>query len=65
MIPALEGCKTPQLMCSGCNCLQGYGTEGIDRLVTLGSPHQAPPKVWAQPVAFLSMCMHEALAEAA
>ena len=25
--------------------LQGFGTEQIDRLVTLGSPHQAPPKV--------------------
>ena len=24
---------------------QGYGTDGIDRMVTLGSPHQAPPKV--------------------
>ncbi|CAL8463623.1 g3157 [Coccomyxa elongata] len=24
--------------------LLGYGTRGIDRLVTLGSPHQAPPK---------------------
>ncbi len=24
---------------------QGYGTQGIDRLVTLGSPHLAPPKV--------------------
>ena len=25
--------------------LQGFGTEQVDRLVTLGSPHQAPPKV--------------------
>ena len=25
--------------------LLGFGTEGIDRLVTLGSPHQPPPKV--------------------
>lgn len=24
---------------------QGYGTGQIDRLVTLGSPHKAPPKV--------------------
>lgn len=24
---------------------QGFGVEQIDRLVTLGSPHQAPPKV--------------------
>lgn len=29
----------------GCGSgVQGYGTEQIDRLVTLGSPHQAPPK---------------------
>ena len=25
--------------------LLGWGTENIDRLVTLGSPHQPPPKV--------------------
>ena len=25
--------------------LLGFGTAGIDRLVTLGSPHQPPPKV--------------------
>ena len=29
--------------------LLGFGTAGIDRLVTLGSPHQPPPKVQNSP----------------
>ena len=29
--------------------LLGFGTKGIDRLVTLGSPHQPPPKVLMAP----------------
>ena len=35
--------------------MQGYGTEQIDRLVTLGSPHQAPPKASFATTATISL----------
>ena len=43
-------CCEPDLSMSLCSKVesasvaQGFGTDQIDRLVTLGSPHQAPPK---------------------
>ena len=40
-------------------CWQGYGTDGIDRMVTLGSPHKAPPKasIPALPCLLLAACL--------
>ena len=35
--------------------LLGFGTSGIDRLVTLGSPHQPPPQVGPGPEAALDV----------
>ena len=38
--------RSPLLLIPGpVGTLQGFGTDGIDRLVTLGSPHREPPKV--------------------
>ena len=49
----LEGCGF-QAMC----CWQGYGTDGIDRMVTLGSPHKAPPKASISPSPLLPWAAH-------